>query len=133
MAAMVAGRVALGLGVAPKVWPRCTGAVEGLTLLSCAGIAAVRAALGCGARTMAGFGASFTTGSANFASIWMGFGSGLGFGISILRASNSILGGCGGGGSLGGGVTLTFGGSGGGFMGTTSSVNSYLCCSITCF
>ena len=89
MAAIVAGRVALGFGVAPKVWPRCTGAVEGLTLLSCAGMAAVKAALGCGARMMAGFGASFTTGSASFASIWIGFGSGFGFGISILRTVSS--------------------------------------------
>ena len=31
MAATVAGRVALGFGVTPKVSPRCTGAVEGLT------------------------------------------------------------------------------------------------------
>src|ERR1017187_5671535 len=58
IAAIVAGPLALGLGVTPKVSPRCTGAVEGLTRLSCAGMAAATsAALGCGARTMAGLAA----------------------------------------------------------------------------
>ena len=107
MAAIVAGRVALGLGVTPKVSPRCTGAVEGLTLLSCAGMAADKAALGCGARTTAGLASAFTTGSVILASIWIGFGSGLGLGISIFGASISSLGSFGGEGSLGGGVTLT--------------------------
>ena len=125
MAAIVAGRVALGLGVAPKVWPRCTGAVEGLTLLSCAGMAAVKAALGCGARMIAGLG-SFIAGIGSLASIWIGFGSGFGFGIAIFGASICILGGAGGGGSLGGGVTFTLG-RGGGVVGTINSVISYLC------
>ncbi len=68
MAATVAGRVALGLGVTPKVSPRCTGAVDGLTIEFCAGIAAARAALGCGARiTVCGLGC--TAGSVTLASI----------------------------------------------------------------
>src|ERR1039458_8911500 len=100
MAAIVGGRVALVLGVAPKVWPRCTGAVEGLTPLSCAGMAAVKAALGCGARMIAGLGAAFTSGNATLASITIGFGYGLGFGTSIFGASICSLGGSGGGGSL---------------------------------
>src|ERR1035441_2310323 len=108
MAAIVAGRVALGLGVAPKVWPRCTGAVEGLTLLSCAGMAAVKAALGCGARMIAGLG-SFIAGIGSLASIWIGFGSGFGFGIAIFGASICIL------------------GRGVGVWATINSVISYLC------
>jgi hypothetical protein len=40
-----------------KGLPKCTGAVEGFTLLSCAGMAAVSAALGCGARITAGLAA----------------------------------------------------------------------------
>ena len=43
IAATVAGRLAFGLGVTPKVSPRCTGLVEA-TVLLCAGMAAVSAA-----------------------------------------------------------------------------------------
>ena len=60
MAATVAGPVALGLGVTPKVCPECTGAVEGLDGVTCAGMAAVRAALGCGARITSGLAALMT-------------------------------------------------------------------------
>src|SRR5580658_5428972 len=66
--ATVAGRVELGFGVAPKVSPRCTGAVEGFCRLFCAGMAAVSAALGCGANvTVCGRG--WITGIFTFASI----------------------------------------------------------------
>src|SRR5580658_10919652 len=128
MAATVAGRVALGLGVTPKVWPRCTGAVEALRVLSCAGMAAVMAALGCGARTTEGL-ATLITGIATLASNWIGLGSGLGsgLGITILGCSSltSILGGSG---SLilGGSGSLTLGG-GGGVLGRINTVSSYLC------
>src|ERR1039458_1686694 len=122
MAATLAGRVALGLGVTPKVWPRCTGAVDGFTVEFCAGIAAAKAALGCGARiTVCGFGC--TAGRFTLASIWIGFGSGFGLGISICRGCSSTLGGSGGGGSSCGGGCLIFT-AGGGLLGTTSSVIS---------
>src|SRR5271166_1373753 len=90
MAATVAGRVALGFGVTPKVWPKCTGAVEGFWRLSCAGMAAAASAdLGCGARITAGL-ASLMTGIVCLASIWIGFKSGLGSGLGsvIFGASN---------------------------------------------
>src|SRR5208283_3453300 len=109
MAAIVAGRVALGLGGAPKVSPRCTGAVDGFTWLFCAGMAAVSAALGCGARfTICGF--TGTTGRLTFASICTGFGSGFGLGNSIClgRNSNCSLGCSISGGSLGSGGRLIF-------------------------
>ena len=99
MAATVAGRLALGLGVTPKVWPRCTGAVEGFTEVDCAGIAAVIAALGCGARITDGL-AALITGILTLASIWIGFGSGLGSGLGIMilgcSSFTSSLGGSGG-------------------------------------
>ena len=41
---------------------------------------------------IAGFGACFTSGSASLASIWIGFGSGLGFGISIFESFHLQLG-----------------------------------------
>src|SRR5580692_11794344 len=106
MAATVAGRVAFGFGVTPKVSPRCTGAVEGLTWADCAGMAAVRAAFGCGARMMEGL-ASLTTGILTLASISIGFRSGFGSGLGILILGASYLIS-----SLGGSIGLIFGGSG---------------------
>src|SRR5208283_2743399 len=103
MAAMVAGRVALGLGVTPNVCPRCTGAVDGFTLESCAGMAAVRADLGCGANVTI-------------------CGLAFGFGNTIWRSCNCTLGGSGGG-MTGGGGCLIFTG-GGGVVGMISSVIS---------
>ncbi len=92
-------------------------------MLFCAGIAAVSAALGCGCIiTVCGLGG--ITGRFTLASIWIGFGSGLGFGISICRGCNSTLGGSGGGGSSCGGGCLIFTAGGGGVFGTTSSVIS---------
>src|ERR1700721_3825703 len=128
MAGTVAGRVALGLGVTPKVSPRCTGAVEGLARLFCAGIAAVRAALGWGARTTAGL-AALAAGRLTLASISTGFGSGLGSGLGMLilavSSFSSTLGGSGGV-ILGGSGSLTLGG-GGGVVGRINTVSSYLC------
>jgi hypothetical protein len=104
--ATVAGRVAFGFGITPKVWPRCTGAVEAFTLEFCAGMAAVSADLGCGARvTICGL--AFIAGRFTFASISTGLGSGLGSGSAIFGASIASFGASGGGGSLisgGGGV-----------------------------
>jgi hypothetical protein len=71
---------------------------------------------------MAGL-AGFIAGIASLASIWIGFGSGFGFGISIFGASICNFGGSVGGGSFGGGGTFTFG-CGGGVVGTISSVIS---------
>src|SRR5579863_8804062 len=117
MAATVAGRVALGFGVTPKVSPKCTGAVEGLAWATWAGAAAVRAALGWGARITAGL-AAFTTGKAVFASICRGFRSGFGstLGILILGAS-SLTSGSLGVSTLGGGGIFIFRGGGGGVVG----------------
>src|SRR5271165_5239125 len=128
MAATVAGRVALGLGVTPKVSPRCTGAVEALTEVDCAGMAAVMAALGCGASTTSGL-AALISGILTLASIWIGLGSGLGRGLGILIFGCSSLTS-----TLGGSGILIFGGSGiltftggGGVVGTIRIVSSYLC------
>src|SRR5579871_3117735 len=134
MAATVAGRVALGFGVTPKVWPRWTGAVEAFTVLVCAGMAAVSAAFGCGARIMAGF-AAFICGVSSLLSISTGFRAGLGsiLGTLIFGCSSCISSlGFGGGGSLGGGGVLNLGG-GGGVVGKISSVCSNLCSCRTCF
>src|ERR1035437_1160516 len=120
MAATVAGRVAFGLGVTPKVSPKWTGFVEGLTWLSCAGMAAAaRADLGCRARITAGL-AAFMAGRFTLASIWVGFRSGFGSGLGMLifGASNFTFG------TFGGSST---GGGGGGSIGRISSVCSYLC------
>src|SRR5580698_4573208 len=121
MAAMVAGRVALGLGVAPNVWPRCTGEVDGFTRLFCAGIAAVSAAFGCGARfTICGF--AGTTGMFTLASMMTGLGIGCGLGITIcLGCSCNWSFGCSGGGGIfgGGGVLILI--SGGVVVGTINS------------
>src|SRR5579859_3428062 len=89
MAGTVARLVAFGLGVAPNVSPRWTGAVDGLACATWAGTAAVRAALGWGARMTEGL-ASFITGRAVLASICTGFRSGLAstFGILILGVSS---------------------------------------------
>src|ERR1700722_4139072 len=105
MAATVASRVALGLGVTPNVSPRCTGDVEGLSALFCAGMAAVKTDLGWGASITVGCLAGLKTGTLTLASIRTGLGSGnLGLGISILGAwsfTSGIL-----------GVSLTGGGGG---------------------
>src|ERR1039457_4837676 len=114
MAAMLAGRVALGLGTAPKVCPKCTGAVEGLLPGAWAGMAAAEsAALGCGARIAAGL-AALMGGSAILASIWMGFsGFGSSLGITILGASSFPCGTTGSGILIfGGGVSFSFAGGG---------------------
>src|SRR5947208_11439096 len=95
-------------------------------------MAAVSAALGCGASMTAGL-AVFTTGSAALASIWIGFRSGFFsiFGMLILGAS-SLTSGTLGVSTLGGGGTFTLIGSGGGVVGKINCVCSYLCCWITC-
>src|SRR6201993_1029936 len=125
MAATVAGRVALGLGVTPKVSPRWTGAVDGFAWGTCAGAAAVRAALGWGARIIAGL-ACFTTGRAVLASICTGFRSGFFsiFGILILGASSLTSGSFGVSTTLGGGGIFIFNGGGGGVVGKINSVCS---------
>src|SRR5208282_228887 len=110
----------------------CTGFVEGLTSLLCAGMAAVRAALGCGARMIEGL-ASLTTGIVTLASIWIGFRSGFGSGLGILILGGSYLIsslGETGGWILGGSGSFTFSG-GCGVVGTINTVSSYLCSSIT--
>ena len=119
----MAGRVELGLGVTPKVSPRCTGAVDALTVLFCAGIAWSSAALGCGASVITGALAGIT-GMFTLASIWTGFGSGFGFGISICLGCNSTFGISGGGGTCGGGGSGLMCTGGGGVAGMTSSVCS---------
>src|SRR5258708_7358854 len=128
MAATVAGRLAFGFGVTPNVSPRCTGAVEAFTVFVCAGMAAVKAAFGWGARMIDGF-AAFICGVVSFDSISRGFraGFGSGFGMLIFGCSIWISSfGFGGSGSLGGGGVLNFGG-GGGVVGKISSVCSNLC------
>ena len=129
MAATVAGRVAFGLGVTPKVCPKCTGAVEGFWRLSCAGMAAAASAdLGCGDRITAGL-ASLMTGIASLASTWIVFRSGLGSGLGILifGASNFTSKSFGGSFIGGGGGIFAFGGGGGGLVGKINSVSSCLC------
>src|ERR1039458_1114794 len=133
MAAMVAGPLALGFGMTPKVWPRCTGAVEGLTWLSCAGMAAgFRAVLGCGA-SMTEVLDGLMAGIATLASIFTSgnLGSGLGLGIAILGASSFSSGSwgisCAGGG--GGTLALILGG----VFGTIICVCSLVCASATFF
>src|ERR1035437_213508 len=122
MAATVAGPLALGLGRTPNVWPSCTGFVEGLRLLSCAGIAAgASTAFGCGASLTSSL-AFLMAGIVSLASIWTGFKSGLGsgFGTLIRGASNFTSGTFGS--STGGGGGIFSLGLGGSFLAGKISV-----------
>ena len=76
------GRRPAGVGIRrdAEVSPRCTGLVDAFTVFDCAGIAAVRAAFGCGARIIAGF-AALISGVFSLASISMRLQSRLRLGL----------------------------------------------------